>query len=486
MNYQRPAKTCGRCRRSTIIGRNWPEGFVCASCVRHGVLRRGRCAGCAAERALPGLDGDGQAICVDCAGIPTSFRCTTCGVEDEPFFARTCHRCSLRRRLLGVLDDGSGAVAGGMLVFFEALATMPEPRRAMKWLNSTAVRGRLSDLATGIVPLTHAGIDTFDPGFGREYLRDLLMLHGALPAVDKCLMAFERFEARLLRSIEEPADRQTIRVYLRWRHHRELEARAVAGSLTPTVQYAAQSRTHGGVRFLEWLRGRNVAIACCKQVDLDAWFATAVNASQAVDFLRWAMRYQRCPRLVIPSGRRHVAPATSPEHRTELLARLLSDDRIALSDRVVGCLVVLLAQPITRVCALRISDIKNRDGEIRLGLGDAPVVLPEAVGALLAAHVRHRPHMLSAANVDSPWLFPGNSANQHIRSNAMSTRMAKLGITKDDRKAALQQLLRDVPAPVVAKALGLHPNTTAQKATELGTDWAAYAALRARQTPWST
>ena len=486
MSYKRPAKTCRRCRRCAIIGRNWPEGFVCASCVRHGVLHRGRCPGCDADRALPGFSGDGQPICVDCAGIPTSFRCTTCGVEDEPFFSRTCHRCSLHRRLLGVLDDGSGAVTTRLVPLFEALATMPEPRRAMGWLNSAAVRGRLSDLATGIVPMTHDGIDTFDPGVGREYLRDLLMLHGVIPAVDKHLMAFERFEAHILEIIDDPADRQTIRVYLRWRHHRELEARAVAGSLTERTQNTAKSRTSAGIRFLEWLRGRNVKIARCKQVDLDAWFATAVNPSLAVDFLRWAMRHQRCPRLVIPPEPRRVAPAISPEHRTELLSRLLSDDRISLRDRLAGCLVLLLAQPVTKVCALRISNVENRDGEILLCLGDAPVVLPESVGNLLAEHVRHRPRMVSAANVDSAWLFPGNSPNQHIRSGAMSVRMAKLGITERDRQAALQQLLRDVPAPVVAKAMGFNPNTTARRATELGTDWAAYAALKARQTSWST
>jgi hypothetical protein len=121
---------------------------VCTNCVRHGVRTRGRCPRCADERSLPGLDDTGQSICVDCAGIPTSFRCATCGVEDEPFYSHTCLRCSLKRRLSGILDAGSGTVAAAMLPFFDAMVSMERPRQGLTWLNSAAVRQRLTDLAT--------------------------------------------------------------------------------------------------------------------------------------------------------------------------------------------------------------------------------------------------------------------------------------------------------------------------------------------------
>ena len=469
-----------------IIGQNWPEGFVCASCVRHGVLRHGRCPGCGTTRALPGFDASEQPICVDCAGIPTSFRCTTCGIEDEAFYAHTCQRCSLKKRLAGFLDDGAGQVAPGLASLFDALVSMPEPRRGLNWLNEAPVRERLAALATGEVALTHAGVDIFDPGNGREYLRELLMTHGCLPDGDVYLMAFERWETHRLATIDDPADCQTIRVYLRWRHHRELAARAATGPLTASMTYAARSRTNSGLRLLLWLRERDVTLAKCTQGDLDAWFATTTNAVRGIDFLRWAMRHQRCPRLVVPVSQRPSTAAAPESHRLELLARLLVDEKIVLSDRVAGCLITLLAQPITRVCALRIDDIDEYESEIRLRLGDDPVVLPEAIGKLVAALVAHRPHMLTAANESSPWLFPSHFPGHHISGSHMSSRMTAIGVTRNDRQAALRQLVREVPGPVVAKAMGFSPQTTARHASELGTDWSAYAGIRARQTSRST
>jgi integrase len=395
-------------------------------------------------------------------------------------------RCSLKRRLASFLDDGSGSVAPRLAPFFDALVSMPEPRRGHKWLNSAVVRERLAALATGTVTLSHAGLDTFEPGNGREYLRELLMAHGCLPSGDKYLMAFERWETRRLATIDDPADRQTIRVYLRWRHHRELVARATAGPLTPSITFAARNRTNRGLTFLSWLRERDVSLAQCTQADLDAWFATVTNAGGAIDFLDWAMHYQRCPQLVVVRHAPRSPAAASESHRLEVLARLLADEQIVLGDRVAGCLILLLAQPISRVCGLRIGDIDEYEGEIRLRLGDDPVVLPEAIGKLVAALASHRPHMLSAANVESPWLFPGHFPGHHVSGSYMSRRMKDIGVTRLDRQAALQQLVREIPGPLVAKAMGFSPQTTTRHASELGTDWAAYAGVRARQTSRST
>jgi hypothetical protein len=482
---RRPAKGCVRCNHITVSGWNWPEGFVCTNCVLHGARTHGHCPGCETERALPGLDDTGQPICVDCAGIPTSFWCSTCGVEDEAFYSHTCLRCSLKRRLSGILDDGSGTVAPSMVPLLDALESMGRPRNRLIWLRSPAVRQRLRDLATGTVPLTHQGIDTFEPGLGREYLRELLMAHGLLPAADKYLLAFERFEGQCLEAIADPSNRQTITVYLRWRHHRDLVARSEAGILTAAAQNAARHKTNAAIRFLEWLRRRHVTLAVCTQVDVDAWFASTPNATAASDFLRWAIEHRRCPPLLVHSRRKGPLTVSSELHRTQVLGRLLNDEGISLRDRVVGCLVVLLAQPVARIAALQLTDVVERHDRVDLRIGNDVIELPGAVGALVTAHVQTRSETSTAINANSTWLFPGNSPNQHVVDIQLHRRMAALGISAKDRQAALHQLVREVPAPVVARALGYHPSTTTKAAATLATDWAAYAALRSRQTPRS-
>jgi hypothetical protein len=56
----------------------------------------------------------------------------------------------------------------------------------------------------------------------------------------------------------------------------------------------------------------------------------------------------------------------------------------------------------------------------------------------------------------------------------------------DDRasldRTALNTLITEIPAPLLAEALGYHPKTVTLRAGELGTDWASYAASKARSS----
>jgi hypothetical protein len=119
---------CARCEAPCRRRVRWPEGVVCEACRKRASRRRGKCATCAVERLLPGNDVNGMPICVDCAGITTSFRCASCGLEDEFWYAQTCLRCSLRRRLEDLLDDGTGRVAPLLLPVFSALCAADPSR----------------------------------------------------------------------------------------------------------------------------------------------------------------------------------------------------------------------------------------------------------------------------------------------------------------------------------------------------------------------
>ncbi|MGH9154843.1 MAG: hypothetical protein ACRD1K_03080 [Acidimicrobiales bacterium] len=421
-------------------------------------------------------------MCVDCAGITTSFMCTTCGTEGELWFAHACLRCSLRRRLGVVLDGGAGTVNPSLAPLVEGLVAMGDPWHGLVWLGAAHVQRRLVAVATGEVALSHEGIDTLPGGQGREYLRELLVAHHVLPARDKYLAAYERWEIERLDSIDDGDDRQQIRAYLRWRHHRELSARAQAAPLTASMVAVARQRTNAGLSLLAWLRARHSTLAHCTQTDLDAWFATTSNARGANDFIVWAIRHQRCPPLTIPKHKRRSPTVGPQDQRLHLLRRLLSDDDIELAVRVAGCLVLLLAQPVTRIASLRLADIDNDNGQLSIRFGDDPVAIPGALATLVVALMDRRPNMGTAANLVSPWLLPGQAPGQHIMPNHLSRRLVRLGVTTAARQAAMHQLIADVPAPVLAITLGYHPQTTARRAAEQGTDWAAYAALKAGQT----
>lgn len=478
MTFVREAKLCTRCGGHWRFGFTWPEGYVCRSCVYRSVNVFGCCPGCREDgRLLMGRDADGHPVCVDCARITTCFRCDACGAEGQTWYSRTCVACSLRRRLVPVLDDGSGQVAPFLLPLYEQLCSASRPLAAMTWLNRPETRARLGSLARGETPLTHEGIDTLSGSQGREFLRQLLIEAGLLPERDRYLAAFESWRGRRLASIEDPEVRREVGLYLAWRHSRNLAVRAEAGRLSAGVANLARDHTDAAVRFLTFLSERGQALAELSQADVDCWFSTATNPMIAVDFLAFAMAHRRCQRVRLPQPKRQTSPGCSLSRLHEVVRRLLDDESVVLADRVAGLTVVMFAQPVTRVAQLRLSDVEcHEDGTVTLALGEEPVVLPDRVAELFTAYVTER----SAANasVASPFLFPGRRPGYPMIAAHLTARLNCLGITRRERQGALTHLLSEVPSAVVAKATGYSAGTTAARAARAGTDWASYVALR--------
>jgi hypothetical protein len=84
--------------------------------------------------------------------------------------------------------------------------------------------------------------------------------------------------------------------------------------------------------------------------------------------------------------------------------------------------------------------------------------------------------MSTATNPGSTWLFPGRRANQPLRPEYLAKLVHQLGVpTVAGRTATIQQHVLDMPAPIVAEALGYHYVTTAKLAAQAGATWSRYA-----------
>ena len=65
--------------------------------------------------------------------------------------------------------------------------------------------------------------------------------------------------------------------------------------------------------------------------------------------------------------------------------------------------------------------------------------------------------MNTATNPASRWLFPGRRASQPFRPDHLSVLLNEIGVpAAAARGAAIRQQLLDMPAPVVAGALGYY------------------------------
>ncbi|MGW7709449.1 hypothetical protein [Streptomyces sp. NPDC054771] len=218
-------------------------------------------------------------------------------------------------------------------------------------------------------------------------------------------------------------------------------------------------------------------LADCTQADVDVWYAGGYTARRLTHaFLRWAMRSKHMTKVTVPH-RSTSNPAPLAQHqRLTLLRQTVNRDDIPLQDRVAAALVLLHAQPLTRIARLTIDDVLWEHGEVLVRLGDPPSPVPEPFAGMLLAHLDQRPNTMTATNPDAPWLFPGRRAGQPMTPDTLELRLRYLGFpTQRGRTAAIRHLVLQAPAPVVARMLGYHDDTTAQLAAEAGGTWRRYA-----------
>ncbi|MFG2417827.1 hypothetical protein ACGFWD_02030 [Streptomyces sp. NPDC048448] len=477
---------CCRCGRRRHKAGTWPDGYVCRTCSDRAVRTRGTCPGCGQDGALPGLHPvDGSAICTTCADFSQTFDCSRCGFEGKLLGGRLCERCTLTDRLTALLDDGTGRVRPALTPLFDLLVAMDKPRSGLAWLEMRRNRPEnasemLRRLVLGQIPLTHDAFHELQPWRAAAHLEELLMASGVLPSADKYLCSFERWLPGHLAGISDPEHTKTIKLFAAWHVLPHLRARADRSHITPSVRRFAAEQIKHATAFLQWLGSRNRTLASCGQTDIDAWYAENNEHSRTClrAFLNWAMQSRQCRRsLSIPVMNVSRRAALSENERLDALGRLLTDAGMPMRLRVAGVIALLYAQPLTRIVQLTVDDVLN-DGEatlLRLGEPASPV--PAPVASLLLEYSADRDNMNTATNQASRWLFPGRRAGQPARPDHLSALLGEIGVpVAAARGAAIRQQLLELPAPVVADALGYHDKTTSRLLKETGGTWSRYAA----------
>lgn len=138
--------------------------------------------------------------------------------------------------------------------------------------------------------------------------------------------------------------------------------------------------------------------------------------------------------------------------------------------------MLLYAQPVSRIVRLSVDDVIHDGDTVLLWLGEPASPVPAPVAALLLEHIAYRDTMNTATTPASRWLFPGRRAGQPFRPDHLSSLLNEVGVpAAAARGAAIRQRLLELPAPVVADALGYHDKTTTRLRNETGGVWSQYA-----------
>lgn len=194
-----------------------------------------------------------------------------CGSEDKLYERGYCDRCALVRRTDALLGGPEMEVPAALAGVRDAIVASQHPRTAMNWLRGGAGAPLLAALAGGEVPLSHIGLDAQPAGRAVDYLRALLVAHGALPERDESLARLERRIGQLLASVEDVNDRRTLTAYVTWRILHRARNRAEHRPAARTATRHATVSLRAAIGLLGWLAARSIALVNMSQAELDRW-----------------------------------------------------------------------------------------------------------------------------------------------------------------------------------------------------------------------
>lgn len=461
-----------------VAARKWPEGYLCSGCFARACETYGRCASCAVERLVPGIGKNGEALCTTCAGGLGDFTCTRCGIEGWLHYARICGRCVLADRLKVILDDGTGTVRPELVPFFDSVCAMSRPRSGILWLTKPHVPPILRALAGGQVPLTHDGLSTLQPWRCVIHIRDLLVGCGVLAPVDRYLLLFEQWLTGWMQSVEDTNHRKILQRFATWQVLRQLRTTAATGPIGHYRNQAARKYLRQARLFLTDLQGHGRELSECTQTDIDRWYAAASRSEEQGirPFLLWAVRSRHAPKLHLPALVPTSPKPISQNQRIALIRRIHAGTDMDLTERVIALLILLYAQPLSRIVRLTIDDVLHDGDQVFVRLGDPPVPIPGPFAEIVTNYVANRSNLTTATNPTSRLLFPGQRAGQPLHPSSIWQRLHRLGIPNlNGRSRAIRELLLQAPAPVVAGMVGYHPGHAEQLAAQSGATWKRYA-----------
>jgi len=473
-SHREPCAFCGKTGR---VAARTARGAQCPPCRAQALSTMVRCTRCerVARRAL-----DDPSVCVGCAGEPLGPSCRTCGAADRENYAdHRCGRCVLAERLDRLAAGGDPGAVAQLRPYLTALRDGSQPWSVLNWMTVSRGYDMLRELVTGTIVLSHKALDDLDRGQSTRYLRSALVRHGALPSRNDA-DALTGWIAREIARLPESEDRTHLRAFATWQVQHDLQRRAQRGQAKRSSHRLARTHIRVAAALIWWLHARDLTLRDLRQEHVDAWPAEGASTRRRLRaFVSWARRGGIVGELHVPAlTDRGPGDPLDDDRRLGIIRRLLADAEIDLRDRVAGCLVLVFAQPISRLVLLRTDAVATVGATVTIRFGSESAEIPEPLGALVL-ELKAQPCGLATTAVigQTEWLFPGLMVGSALSSERMRLRLAALGIRgRAGRGSALLRLARELPAPILADLLGIAESTADDWVRAAGGDWARYAA----------
>ncbi|SKE08753.1 Fis family transcriptional regulator [Mycobacteroides abscessus subsp. abscessus] len=464
---------CVRCGEHHKITANWPDGGICGYCYQQAKRTRGVCA-CGHEGVLPGLIHDAPA-CRRCSGVKLNVDCGQCGAEDELYNGTKCWSCVLADHVDMLLTNPeTGCIAPELQVIGMALKSMGRANSGLTWIRQPHVTEFLKALA--IKPkISHEHLDGLPHSRTREYVRGLLVTHGALPPRDDLLHRYQDWADEALKRVANEPNREIVRRYIRWHHQRRMHS---MDKVTEGTFLRAKQTVTVAIDFLNWLGSQGIELGQLQQSDLDRWQADGpVTRSVAIRFLRWAIKSRLVDStLKMTPHRRGTSPKMPAEQQKQIIERVNRTGDLSPRIRAAAILVLVFGQQVERVVKLTWDDVTVSEELVTIKLADMPIALPPPLDEPIRQLCDDPGFGLTAAHPNSNWVFRGVKPGQHTTAMSLRQRLFDVFSTRAARLGTLHELTKLAPIAILAETLGYSPATIERHAVASSATYAQYIA----------
>ena len=287
----------------------------------------------------------------------------------------------------------------------------------------------------------------------------------------------------VLAEVQQPEHRRLLHAYATWRVLRRLRRRAARNS----------SRTDPD-RLLPHPAARRHPVPRLARPDAASRWPNAANAMSTPgspkgpagypvrDFLGWAAEHHHCPAMLVPALGRTTGAATEADERWALVARLLHDDTLELTDRVAGAFLLCYGQQLSRIAVMTTEQVHRHDDpdvvSLRFGAHDHDRPAAAVGPAHRTDRCRPQPPPRCRLARHQPMAVP--RAPTRTAHHRLPPRRTPPSCSASEpspaRRATLLQLAAEVPAAVLAELLHLTPATATRWTRDAAGDWSRYAA----------
>lgn len=478
-DHTRWPQPCGRCGEHHQLVASWPDARVCGYCYLAAKRTTGTCR-CGHVGVLPGRI-DAAPACRACTGVTLNVDCRTCGREDELHSGGRCWRCVLAARVDNLLTDpATGRMATPLVPVADALKAMARPNSGLTWINQDHVTRFLTGLATA-PSISHDALDELPPSRTCDYVRGLLVEHGALPRRDERLARFTSWSERALHRIPEGEHRDVARRFIRWHLLRRMNAQD--GEVSEGTFLRSKQTTTVAIDFLTWLTDHDLAFPDLTQHHLDQWQAGGPSTREiASRFLGWAIGAKFIdPALRMTPHRRGTSaklPAADQDRALRTVITPSTGNALSPRDRLAVILVLVFGQQIEDVIQMTWDQVDLTRDPITLTIGEHPIELHPPLDESLRRLHADPAAAKTAAHAGIRWVFPGGLPGRPVTSAHLRQQIKVLVSTRTARLGALHELTKISPVPILAETLGYSPATIERHATGSAAAYAQYIAAR--------